>query len=634
MGRRIGPHRAAQARLLQPAVATVAGAVAGHWHGPIDGTVERLTTLVPSRWRLGAQALLGVVAAAGVGYLTAVNPHAVPAQAAVEWRVSLIGVLLAAGLFAQTNMAQAPMGRLLVGAGFFSALWLLNGSSDRFAFTVGLLVSGLIPGIFCWLMLAHPTGRLRSDGERRFLVAAGGGLALLWSVLALTRAEPFDSPLLRCAPRCPSGAFHLGVAPAEPWLTVLTAAIWLVLAAGTTILLIRRARTAHAPLRRAVIPVLSAAIAYALVLAAYLVSEATGAGTAERVGDVAAELSILVPIAVLLGLALERLFIGQALADFVTQLTRQPSADPQRLMGAALRDPSLRIAYRRPEHGTFVDFAGAPLDIAEVDSGHAITWIERSQLPVAAVIYDAELSDQERFVQAAGAAALMRLEQARLEADLRASTADLAASRTRLVETAYAERHRIERDLHDSIQQDLVGLRIKLDMAAEAVKEEPVRGRRMILSVGRQMDDVLEALRSLAHGIYPSLLDERGLGEALKSAARRCPLPVSVDARGVGRFSEDVEVAVYFCCLEALQNFVKHSGPGAVATIRLRAEPDRIRFQVTDTGIGFDMEELRDGKGLVNMRDRIEAVGGTLSVTSRKGLGTSVRGSVPVGSGS
>lgn len=224
----------------------------------------------------------------------------------------------------------------------------------------------------------------------------------------------------------------------------------------------------------------------------------------------------------------------------------------------------------------------------------------------------------------------LALTAAQLEADLKSSTADLAASRTRLVETADAERQRIERDLHDGVQQDLVGLRIKLDAVAEAIKGEPERSEQMIASLGRQMDDVLEELRSLARGIYPSILNQRGVGEALKSAARRSPLPVSVDARGVCRYREDVEVAVYFCCLEALQNFVKHAGLDAHAAIRVREQARRLRFEVRDSGAGFDSDEIHDRHGLLNMRDRIEAVGGTLTVSSRTGQGTVVRGSVPI----
>jgi signal transduction histidine kinase len=319
--------------------------------------------------------------------------------------------------------------------------------------------------------------------------------------------------------------------------------------------------------------------------------------------------------------------MGQTLAEFVNQLVRLPQADPEALMAAALRDPSLRIAYRRPGPGTYVDSHGAP--VPEFPADRAIAWIERGGTPVAAVLYSPELSGGERFVQAAGGAALIRLETARLEADLKASAADLTASRVRLMEMAHAERRRLERDLHDGVQQHLVGLRIKLEMAAHSLKDDPAQGERVLASVGRQMDDILHEVRSLARGIYPSLLTERGLSEALRAAARNSPIAVEVRGR-VQRYSEDVEVAVYFCCLEALQNVAKHAGPDATATVILSADVRRLSFEVQDSGVGFNPTTVLTGSGLVNMRDRADAVGGNVEVSSRRGRGTTVRGSVPV----
>ena len=166
-------------------------------------------------------------------------------------------------------------------------------------------------------------------------------------------------------------------------------------------------------------------------------------------------------------------------------------------------------------------------------------------------------------------------------------------------------------------------------MAADAIKADPEQGVRVLESAGAQMDDILNEVRLLARGIYPSLLSERGVGEALRAAARSSP--VSVEVRGrVGRYPEDIEVAVYFCCLEALQNVAKHAGPDATATVTLREDKGSLAFEVRDTGIGFNRRRAAKGSGLINMRDRIDAVGGTVEVSSERLLGTLVRGSVPV----
>ncbi len=596
----------------------------------IDAGVARLWTSTPLALRLGGIALVGASAATAVGLLTSHNPAARPPGLAVEIRVVMIVALVAAGLYAQTSKIQARMGGLLIAAGLLSSLWLLNGSSNRALFSVGVVFVGVMPLAFAYLMLAHPTGHLPSRTEVRFLWLTGGALALLWLLgVVMTLQPPLETPLVQCGPHCPNNVFSLGSAT-EAVRAVQAAMVlaWLGLTWGTPVLLARRARATSAPVRRSLTPVLFTATAAAVLLTTSMLLHAAGLQAWSTVGAMYIGLVALLPLAILVGLANERLFMGQALAEFVSELARLPAADPEALMAAALRDPSLKVAYRRPGRATYVDSAGAPVD--ELPDDMAITWIERERQSVAAVMYDEDLSGYERFVQAAGAAASIRLEQTQLQAELKASTADLASSRVRLMETAHAERRRLERDLHDGVQQHLVGLRIKLDMAAETFREDPVRGERALASVGRQMDDVLQELRSLARGIYPSLLHECGLREALRAAARNSPIPVAVRAAGIGRYAEDVEVAVYFCCLEALQNVAKHAGPDATTMVTLAQDGPDLRFEVHDSGVGFDPDAAGPGNGLINMRDRIEANGGTLKVTARRGRGTSVRGRVPV----
>ncbi len=622
----------AQRRALEHAESATGRHAAGPG-GPlarIDAGVARLWTSTPLALRLGGVALLGVAAATAVGLLTSHNPAARPPGLAVEIRVVMIVALVAAGLYAQTSKIQARMGGLLIGAGLLSSLWLLNGSSNRALFSVGVVFVGVMPLAFAYLMLAHPTGHLPSRTEVRFLWLTGGAMAVLWLLgVVMTLQPPLKTPLVQCGPHCPNNVFSLGSATEA--VTAVQAAIvlaWLGVTWGTPVLLARRARATSAPVRRSLTPVLLTATAAAVLLTTSMLLHAAGLHAWSTVGAMYIGLVALLPLAILVGLANERLFMGQALAEFVSELARLPAADPEALMAAALRDPSLKVAYRRPGRGTYVDSAGAPVD--ELPDDMAITWIERERQSVAAVMYDEDLSGYERFVQAAGAAASIRLEQTQLQAELKASTADLASSRVRLMETAHAERRRLERDLHDGVQQHLVGLRIKLDMAAETFREDPVRGERALASVGRQMDDVLQELRSLARGIYPSLLHECGLREALRAAARSSPIPVAVRAARIGRYPEDLEVAVYFCCLEALQNVVKHAGPDATTMVTLTRDGPLLRFEVHDSGVGFDPDAAAAGNGLINMRDRIEAIGGTLKVTARHGRGTSVRGRVPV----
>jgi len=588
---------------------------------------------MPSRWRLPALALLGAAGAALAGYLASQNPHAAPAHAAVLVRVAIIVTFIAAGVYARTSRIQKRMGMVLVAAGLYCAVWLLNGAAARLPFSVGVLFSGLAVPMLAYVILAHPSGRLERRRDRRFVAVLGGAGVVFWGLLVLTAAQPpFRTPLVLCGPRCPQNVFFAGMRSAAlgDALKALAWLCWGALACGAPLLLVRRMESAAAPLRRAVLPVAVAAVANMLLWLAFFATHAAVPGVSSGFGAAYVETVIAMPLAILLGLGLERLFLGRELATFINDLVQTTLADPQVLMANALDDSSLRVAYPRRGVGSYVDASGAPIAVPVDDPDRTVVWIERDRHQVAAVIYDSKLADQARFVQAAGAAALMRLEGAQLEADLMASTRELAASRARLIDAANDERERIERDLHDGVQQQLLGLRLKLEMAGDLLKQEPGRGRRMVASIGQQMDELLASVRSLARGIYPALLVEHGVQEALKSSARGSPVPISVRTHGIGRYSREVEIAVYFCCLEALQNIAKHAGEGAEGVVRLWDHQRRLCFEVRDSGRGFDPTRVDPGRGLTNMRDRIEAVGGTMTVDSREGHGTSVHGYIPV----
>ena len=213
---------------------------------------------------------------------------------------------------------------------------------------------------------------------------------------------------------------------------------------------------------------------------------------------------------------------------------------------------------------------------------------------------------------------------------LRRQAEELQRSRGRLVAAADEERRRIERNLHDGAQQYLVAMAIKARLIANATEHDPARARILLEQLQNDATAALDELRALAHGIYPPLLSSSGLSEALPAACRRAPLPASVDVDGVGRQPAAIESAVYFCCLEALQNAAKYGGEGASARIKLWKDAGLLLFEVQDDGAGFDAKQAGQGAGLTNMRDRLGAVGGSLTVESSVGGGTRVRGSVPM----
>jgi signal transduction histidine kinase len=205
---------------------------------------------------------------------------------------------------------------------------------------------------------------------------------------------------------------------------------------------------------------------------------------------------------------------------------------------------------------------------------------------------------------------------------------DLRSSRQRLVAAQDEERRKIERNLHDGAQQQLVALSVKLRLADQLVERDASKARKALGQMQSEVTDALENLRDLARGIYPPLLADQGLGAALEAQARKSPVQTTVEPDGVGRYAAEIEATVYFCALEALQNVAKYADASAV-TVRLRTENGALVFEVSDNGRGFDPASTGYGTGLQGMADRLDAVGGSLEVRSSVGVGTTVTGTLP-----
>ena len=212
---------------------------------------------------------------------------------------------------------------------------------------------------------------------------------------------------------------------------------------------------------------------------------------------------------------------------------------------------------------------------------------------------------------------------------LAAHDAELRSSRARIVAASDEARRNVERDLHDGAQQYLVLLELELGLLTKTVADDP-EASSQVAKIRANLASALAELRDLAHGIYPAVLESDGLPGALQAAADRSSMPVTVDSDGVGRYAQELEAAVYFCCLEALQNAAKHAGEGAKVSVRLSQTDGQLRFDVQDDGEGYDAAAVGPSAGLQNMADRIGALGGELTIESTPGAGTTVRGAVPI----
>ncbi|CAN5432190.1 hypothetical protein BH10ACT2_BH10ACT2_07620 [soil metagenome] len=214
--------------------------------------------------------------------------------------------------------------------------------------------------------------------------------------------------------------------------------------------------------------------------------------------------------------------------------------------------------------------------------------------------------------------------------ELRDTNDELRASRVRIVAAGDAERRKLERNLHDGAQQHLVALAVKLRLAKDSVVDDPADAESMIDEIRGDLQEAIAELRALAHGIFPPLLVSGGLAEALPAAASRAALPTTTDIV-VGRHPQEVEAAVYFCCMEAMQNSGKYGGQNASGAIRVWEKESALHWEVTDDGPGFDAKtDAGGGHGFVNMRDRMGSFGGTIEVISGAGAGTTIRGQLPL----
>jgi signal transduction histidine kinase len=316
-----------------------------------------------------------------------------------------------------------------------------------------------------------------------------------------------------------------------------------------------------------------------------------------------------------------------AVADLVVELGSLPS--PVQLRAAIARclgDPSLGLAFWLPDDRRYVDLDGQALDPARA-SGQAVTVLEHDGQRLAALVHDPAVLDEPELLDAVGAAASLALENARLQAELRAQLAEVHASRARIVAAGDAERRRLERDLHDGAQQRLLGIRLALQLARGRVAEADGSSvAELLAEADAEVVDALAELRALARGIHPAILTEEGLGPALAALARRAPVPVEVSICGE-RLPTSVEATAYFVSAEALANVAKHSH-ASCASVAVTRTNGRVAIEVADDGIGG---ADAGGAGLRGLRDRVEALDGRLEVESSSGGGTRVAADIPCG---
>jgi signal transduction histidine kinase len=576
--------------------------------------------------------LLLAVLAAGMVDVALVVHYRSGAQIAYEL-IRDVGVscsFVAAGVVAGVRRPGNRTGVLMV---LFGLAWSLHGLAvipHPVAAASWFAVATVPDAILAHLIAVFPEGRATSRLQRLFLVANyATTLPVRLALLFVVRPR-----LLHCQD-CPDvPGIQVGD---QVGAVVVTGAglIEVVLAASLACILVGRWRAAPEPRRRLLTPVF---VVGASLLVLYLTQQALLALLSSLSGPVAGafDLAILVllllwPLAFLTGLArlqLDRAAVGDLAVRLGTALA---PGRLEQVLADVLHDPTLRLVHWCPDRQCFVDDAGRRVELHPDGGDRVTTVLGDGGAPLAALLHTAAaLEENPRLVRAVAATAQLSIANDHLHAELRAQLEDVRASRTRIVEHGDAERHRIERNLHDGAQQRLVNLVLALGIARALIGTAPVEELRAALdAAAAELAGALTELRDLARGLHPLILSDAGLGPALESLAQRSALPVTV----LGMAPQDrpprrVEETAYYVAAETLANAAKHAGASAV-TVSAARLGDQLVVEIIDDGWGGADP---NGSGLRGLADRVAALDGQLVVDSPVGAGTRIRATLPCAS--
>jgi signal transduction histidine kinase len=576
---------------------------------------------------------LGVVVAAGVALgivayevqIDNLGGYTTPAHA---WAI-VIGawLFLLAGVVAWASRPTNRFGPLMTVAGFALLLRQLRYSHHSVLFTVFFVVGELSYWVVAQAVFSYPSG-LITDRAEKTLIRVGYVVTFLFTIAILFVYD--GSRPLRFFDRTPRDSLLLvaGNGGAAVFLQKLfVVVVWGVLATVAIVLLVRKLVVATPRARRMLAPLLLAAVAVALRAVFESVFAFVPRPSAILYNylfwwQIAAFMAL--PIALLVGFLRARL-ARASVVDLVLELERTPPDGIRDALARALDDPSLEVLYWFPERNGFVDEVGRDRALP-TDGRRALTRLEHEGKPLAVLLHDPSLLDEPKLVNAAGAAARLALQNARLQAETRAQLEEVRESRARIVKATDLERRRIERDIHDGAQQRLVSLGLELRLAQRRLGQTPDPELDRLLSAAvDELKVAVEELRELARGVHPAILTEDGLAAALESLISRQSFPIELEA-DEGRLPAQVEATAYFVACEALANTIKHAGASS-ATVRAHRRNGLLVIEVEDDGVGG--AQAVNGSGLRGLADRVEALGGKLRVESPPGHGTRVVSEIP-----
>jgi len=488
---------------------------------------------------------------------------------------------------------------LLAGLCWFAPVWVAWQDGPPLIPSIAMVAAAFTFPLIVHLVLTHPAGRVDSTSARVLAAAVYAEALLTAAALALFR-EPYFDP--GCLANCTVNSFLVRSLPSLA-RAVESGDRWFTAAAAAALIAVCAARLARAswPARQRLLPVHVPAIGFAAAVAARSVALQritvedpfnTALFTIFAIGSAAVA---LLAIGLISGVARARAE-RRAVARIAARLDQAPAPGSlQSALAAALHDPGLQIAYWLPGRQRYVDASGRLVPEPSTTGGRAVTRLTRNERTIAAVSHSGAVPGIESQI---GPAIRLGLENERLQAELLAQLEELRASRARIVQTADSERRGLERNLHDGAQQRLLALSYDIRLARAAAQADgDTPAETALARAASQTRDILEELRDLAHGIYPAVLAEAGIGPALATLADTAPLPVQILRAEHRRYPAPVEAAAYFAVAEAIGH----------AAVSLTDEGGRLVVTVQDNGSG-------DAAPMLAAADRVGALGGSLSV--------------------
>ena len=558
-----------------------------------------------------------VTAAAGVAVL-ALNLKGELDQGTADWftyfYLAWMGLWTAIGLFV---WAVRPYLRLTGPLWAWSGILHLNENflnstpDSQFLVTEALLLIGLAATVQVHWMLAYPTGRV----YRRL---AGIYLAVIYLF-----GIAWNLPYLFVYP---GSYFYPGDLPFDiTTFNRVNVVVWLAPAVLIGMVLFAdRLRSLSPAARRSVAPLMIAALIQAPPWFFAVASDLWGS---DIVWSLEQDTVVFVANVVFVVIGLSGLFFVQRargnVGDLVVELNHVQPGQVRAALARAVGDPTLEVGLWLPDRQAWVDEQGEPLRLPPGEGRHATYIGER----LAVVVHELDLVDQPALLEAAGSAARLALENARLQAELRAQLVELRESRARIVRAGDDERRRLERDLHDGAQQRLLALGMGLQMLHAHV--DPA-ARELLADSENELHHALRELRELAHGIHPAALTDNGLADAVRTLAQRAPVPITIEIdEQAGRLPQHVETAAYFVVAEALANIAKYADAHQ-ASITVARNNGNAHIEIRDNGKGGANPD--HGTGLKGLADRVGALNGQLTIHSPPQRGTRIIAEIPCAS--